>query len=305
MNSAIRDRSADRSTPEQVLKRVDWQVVRRLDGILQGDYRGLFYGSGLDFADLREYQPEDDVRSIDWNVTARMNTPYVRQYIEDREVSAWFLLDLSPSMAFGAREQGKQSVLVDFVAALGHLLSRSGNRVGAIFFNNGTELTIPPVSGRAQILRIIGDLQSREPSTRGAMTDLTPLLQHFSSTVKRRSLVFLVSDFICEPGWSRYLSWLSRRHELVPVRLWDPREVELPNVGYLLVEDSETGEQFYVDTGDRKFRQRFNDAAKLREQDLRDNFKRAGVSHMSLSTEEDLVGAILRFVAIRKRMLNR
>ncbi|HEX5502039.1 MAG TPA: DUF58 domain-containing protein, partial [Thermomicrobiales bacterium] len=117
-------------TPEQILLRLDWQVVRRLDGLLQGDYRGLFYGQGVDFADLREYQPEDDVRRIDWNVTARMDTPYVRQYIEDREIAAWFLLDLSPSMDFGAAESLKRTVLIDFVATLARVLTRRGNRVG-------------------------------------------------------------------------------------------------------------------------------------------------------------------------------
>ena len=124
------------SAPERILRRVDWQVIRRLDGLLQGDYRSLFYGYGVDFADLREYQPEDDIRYIDWNVTARMDTPYIRQYIEDREVTAWFLLDISPSVDFGTLDNPKRTVLVDFVTTIARLLTRHGNRVGAIFYDS-------------------------------------------------------------------------------------------------------------------------------------------------------------------------
>src|SRR6476660_3181752 len=127
------------STPERVLLRLDWKVIRRLDGLLQGDYRTLFYGFGIDFADLREYQPEDDIRYIDWNVTARMDTPYVRQYSEDRDITAWFLLDLSPSVDFGTVESLKRTVLIDFVTTFARLLTRHGNRVGAIFYGNRIE----------------------------------------------------------------------------------------------------------------------------------------------------------------------
>src|SRR5205809_3397200 len=146
------------TTPERVLQRLDWKVIRRLDGLLQGDYRSLFYGYGVDFADLREYQPEDDIRYIDWNVTARMNTPYVRQYVEDREVTAWFLLDLSPSMDFGALQSLKRTVLIDFVTTLARLLTRHGNRVGAMFYGSRVERPIPARSGRIQVLRLVNDL---------------------------------------------------------------------------------------------------------------------------------------------------
>src|SRR4051795_748146 len=144
--------------PERILQRLDWKVIRRLDGVLQGDYRSLFYGYGVDFADLREYQPGDDVRYIDWNVTARMDTPYVRQYVEDREITAWFLLDLSPSMDFGSTNSLKRSVLIDFVATISRLLTRHGNRVGAIFYNSHVDRTIPARGGRIQVLRLINDL---------------------------------------------------------------------------------------------------------------------------------------------------
>lgn len=269
--------------------------------MLQGDYRSLFFGAGLDFADLREYQAEDDIRSIDWNVTARMNAPYVRQYLEDREITAWFLLDLSPSMAFGALDRQKESVMIDFVATLARLLTRNGNRVGAMLYDNRVERTIPPRGGRSQVLRVINDLLKRRPSPAGSMTDLTPLIESAANSISRRSMVFLISDFICTPGWARPMNLLSRRHDLLAIRLWDPREVELPDAGVVLIEDSETGEQLTVDTRDKKLRRRFNEAAQLREAELTQTFKQAGVDHLPLSTKDDLVRAILRFAALRKR----
>ena len=182
-------------TPERILQRLDWHVIRRLDGLLQGDYRTLFFGIGIDFTDLREYQPLDDIRHIDWNVTARMNSPYVRQYVEDREITAWFLLDLSPSMGFGPAERTKQLVLTDFVATLARLLTRNGNRVGAILYNNRIDRTIPPLGGRNQVLRLIRDLLKKTDSPTGATTDLKHLLHAGLNTFKRRSFVFLISDF--------------------------------------------------------------------------------------------------------------
>ncbi len=291
----------DLKSPEEVLQRLDWQVLRRLDGILQGDYRSLFMGGGLDFADLREYQVEDDIRHIDWNVTARTNMTYVRQYMEDREITAWFLLDMSPSMGFGALERHKESVMLDFVAVFARLLTRNGNRVASILFDNRVESTIPPRGGRAQVLRLVNDIQRLQSSPDGAMTDLSKLLDAGFNSIKRRSLIFLISDFICMPGWGEALDRLNRKHELMAVRLWDPREVDLPDVGVVLVEDSETGVQLTVDTSDSGFRRRFNEAANRREAELALTFKRAGVEELTLSTEEDLVLAILRFASLRSQ----
>ena len=278
-------------------------MIRRLDGVLQGDYRSLFRGNGIDLVDLREYQPGDDVRAIDWNVTARMDTPYVREYVEDREITAWFLLDLSPSVDFGtaATERDKRTVLIDFVATLARLLTRRGNRVGAIFYGAEPGRTIPARGGRDQVLRLIDDLLDQPRLTNAPFTDLTPLLAAGQRTIKRRSLVFIVSDFISAPGWERPLNLLNRRHEVVAVRLLDPREIELPDVGPLIMEDAETGEQLYVDTHDAKFRQRFAEAARAREAGLRQAFGHAGVDLLSISTSEDLVRAIVRFAALRQQ----
>ena len=289
------------TTPERILQRLDWQVIRRLDGLLQGDYRSLFYGYGIDFADLREYQPEDDIRYIDWNVTARMDSPYVRKYMEDREITAWFLLDLSPSIDFGGAQAMKRTVLIDFVATFARLLTRHGNRVGAIFYGNRVDLTIPARTGRNHVLRLVNDLLKQPSLPDAPFTNLTPMLLSGLHSIKGRSLVFIVSDFICEPGWERPLALLNHRHEVLAIRLWDPREIELPDIGLVIMEDAETGEQLYVDTHDRSFRARFAAAARQREAELDQTFKHAGMDMLSLSTEEDLVRAIVRFATLRQR----
>jgi uncharacterized protein (DUF58 family) len=289
------------ATPERILQRLDWQVIRRLDGLLQGDYRSLFYGYGVDFADLREYQAEDDIRYIDWNVTARMDVPYVRQYVEDREITAWFLLDLTPSVDFGTVGSDKRLMLVDFVTTFARLLTRHGNRVGAMFYGRGVERTIPARGGKLQVLRLANDLLKQPRLSGLPLTDLAPLLRSALNAVRRRSLIFIVSDFISVPGWEKPLGLLNQHHEVIAIRLWDPREMELPNVGPMIMEDAETGEQLYVDTRDRKFRKAFTDLAAKREQELHSAFQRAGVDVMPLSTGDDLVRAIVRFAMLREQ----
>jgi uncharacterized protein (DUF58 family) len=291
------------ATPERILLRLDWNVIRRLDGLLQGDYRTLFYGFGVDFADLREYQPQDDIRYIDWNVTARMDTPYVRQYVEDREITAWFLLDLSPSVDFGAVEtqNEKRTMLVDFVTVLARLLTRHGNRIGAMMFGDKIQHTVPARGGRMQVLRLINDLLKQPRLSRAPLTNLKVLFEGALNSIKRRSLIFIISDFISEPGWEKPLSLMNQRHEVLAIRLWDPREVELPDLGMVVMEDAETGEQLFVDTHDPKFRKRFFEVAQQREEALKNAFKRAGVDALSLSTDDDLVRAIVRFAKQRKQ----
>lgn len=188
-------------TPEHILQRLDWQVIRRLDGLLHGDYRSLFYGYGTDFADLREYGPGDDIRYIDWNVTARMDTPYVRQYTEERDITAWFLLDVSPSMDFGTVRGMKRAILVDVVATLARLLTRHGNRVGAMLYGSRVERTIPARGGRMHTLRLINDLLKQPPLPRAPFTDLRPLCEAGLHGIRRRALIFVISDFISAPGW--------------------------------------------------------------------------------------------------------
>ena len=291
------------ATPEKILLRLDWNVIRPLDGLLQGDYRSLFYGFGVDFADLREYQPEDDIRYIDWNVTARMNTPYVRQYLEDREITAWFLLDMSPSVDFGAvgTPLEKRTMLVDFVTVLARLMTRHGNRVGAMMFGSRIQHTVLARGGKVQVLRLINDMLKQPRLDHVPRTNLKPFFEGALHAIKRRSLIFVISDFLSEPGWERSLNMLGQKHEVVAIRLIDPREMELPDVGMIVMEDAETGEQMFVDTHDAKFRKRFYDAVQKREDELALSFKHAGVDVMPLSTEDDLIKAILRFAKRRQQ----
>lgn len=288
------------TAPERIVHRLDWTVVRRLDGLIHGDYRTRLYGSGLELADLREYEPGDDVRRIDWNVTARTATPYVRQLVAERELTAWLLLDRSMSMTFGAADRTKGAVMLEFTAVMARLLTRNGNRVGAVLYDNTVEEVLPPRSGRNQVLRITHALL-REPRNPGTATELAGLLREAFDTIRRRSLVFVVSDFISEPGWERDLALLARRHEVVAVRLVDPRELDLPDAGLLVLEDAETGAQMFVDTSDPGFRRRFKAAAAAREERLAVAARRAGVDLYPLRTDEDLVRALVRMVETHRR----
>ena len=291
-------------TPEQLLSRLEWQVIRRLDGMLQGDYRTLFRGVGTDFRDLREYEPGDDIRHIDWNVTARMDAPFVREYSEDRELTAWLLLDRSPSMAFGPVERPKEIVLRELATIFARVLMRGGNRVGAILFDNEIESMLAPRSSRNQVLALARNL-SRPPGSHGTLTDLNGLLEHALGAIRRRSLVVLLSDFITAPGWERPLLQLTERHEVVAVRLLDRREYELPDAGVIVVEDAESGEQLTVDSSDAEFRHRLREAGEHREAELRAATLRAGVDIHEVSTEDDLVPAIVRIVESRRRRRRR
>ncbi len=288
-------------TAEPVLRRLEWTVLRRLDGLLHGDYRTLIRGFGIDLAELREYQYHDDVRHIDWNVTARLQTPYVRQFQEDREVSAWFLLDLSPSLDFGSGAVAKRAVAIDFVAVLARLFTRHGNRVGALFYGDRMDTVIAARSGRRHVLHLLQRMMSRPAPAAATATDLGAFLKSAYAVIPRRSLVFVVSDFVSTPGFARALAQLARRHETLAVRLYDPLESELPDLGLLTMQDAESGEQILVDTHDIGFRRRFAAAAEWRDAELRSAFVQAGVDALELSTEDDLVSALMRFADLRKQ----
>ena len=307
----------------QLLKRLEWTVLRRLDGLLQGDYRTLLRGTGMDLADLREYQFHDDVRHIDWNVTARLQQPHVRVFTEDREMTAWFLVDMSPSMNFGSQAQRKRDVAVQFVSVLARLLTGRGNRVGSLLFGacngDGTvqNTVLPARSGRQQVLQMMHAMQamaSRQAkplhlTTKSGKapiknpTRLRELLLSAGNVVRRRSTIFVVSDFITEAGWEPALGQLVHRHEVTAVRLLDPLELALPDLGMVAMRDLETGEQLMVDTHDKGFRQRFARIAAERETALYQSLGLAGADTLELSTDDDLVNALMRFTDLRKRRM--
>lgn len=293
-------------TPERLLRQLEWRVIRRLDGRLQGNYRTLFRGAGIDLADLRAYEPGDDVRHIDWSVTARTDAVHVRTFHEDRELTAWLLLDCSPSMSFGADARPKALVLTEIATTIARLLTRGGNRVGAILYSSiESGRTIPPRTGRTHVLRLLRELlRPMATATAGpdlAGTDLTGLMTRAARTIRRRSLVIVISDFISAPGWERHLAMLGKRHDVVAIRLFDPSESELPDTGILVVEDVETGELLTVDTSDPQFRARYVELRDERDAELRASADRAGVELHPVSTADDLVDAIVAIVESRKR----
>ncbi|HZM82276.1 MAG TPA: DUF58 domain-containing protein [Candidatus Limnocylindrales bacterium] len=286
---------------DRLLNRLEWQVIRRLDGRLQGAYHTVWHGMGIDFTDLREYLPEDDVRHIDWNVTARMDETYVRQYTEERELTAWLVLDRSASMR-GSTESGKDSVLRDLALCLARILSQNGNRVGAVLFDNAKQQVIPPRTGRNQALLLAHELTKPSASDgAGATTDLAAMLRLAATVSRRRSLVFVLSDFIGEPGWDRPLAMLSHRHEVVTVRIVDPVELDLPDMGLIFVQDAETGEQLLVDTSDPLLRRRLGIQVESRETAVAEAMRQAGVVAHRITTDEDLVEALVNMVRQSRR----
>jgi uncharacterized protein (DUF58 family) len=287
-------------TPEAILRRLDLKIARRLEGLLQGDHRTTFRGQGLDLADLREYQYYDDVRHMDWNVTARLQIPHVREFQEDREITAWFLLDMSPSIDFQSVSVSKRAVLAEFTTLMCRFLAGKGNRAGALLFSGGVERMVPAKGGRRQFLSLLDALTRYRNPKKSQATDLKRVLTDAAKMIRRRSLIFIVSDFISAPGWEKPLSQLSSRHDVIAVRLTDPLEMHLPDLGLLTFQDAENGDQLFVDTHDKGFRARFAAMAEAREEELLTAFQGAGVDALELSTEDDIADAVLRFADMRR-----
>ena len=307
--------SADASS-EALLRRLEWTVIRRLDGLLQGEHRTLMRGAGFDLADLREYQHHDDVRHIDWNVTARLQVPHVRQFTEDRELSAWFLLDRSASMAFGSGAVRKLDLATAFTAALARLFTRHGNRVGAVLYGRAVEAVLQPGASRRHVLNLLQRLQaplapaatatdSPKAPAPAEGTALAELLHRAAGLLKRRSLVFVVSDFLSQPGWQAPLARLAQRHDVLALRVMDPAEQDLPALGLVTVQDAETGEQLFLDTNDPALRARHAALAAAQDQALLQAFGEAGCDVLEVATDEDLLQALLRCADLRRQRARR
>jgi uncharacterized protein (DUF58 family) len=289
-------------TPDALLKRLEWTVARPLDGLLHGDHRALWRGVGLDLADLREYQPHDDVRHIDWNVTARLNAPHVRQYMEDRDLSLWLIMDLSNSMHCGGPHRSKWQLAIEFAGVLARLCTRHGNRVGALLYGNEVDAIIPARSGRIHVLQLLQRMIDRpapRPSSKG--TQLRDLLETAARTIKRRSCLLVVSDFISEGDWPGALSRLSMKHDVTAIRLTSDSDTEIPALGWITVNDGETGEQYTLDTDDPILLQRYAAACAEHENRLQQTLCSTGVDTLELSTESSLLEELLRFADLRRR----
>jgi uncharacterized protein (DUF58 family) len=291
-----------RTATERLLLRLEWRVLRRLEGRVAGGYRTAHRGAGTDLAGLRAYTDGDDARHIDWNVTARLNEPQLRVFNEDRELTVWLVLDRSASMTVGAAGRGKHDVLSELAVVLARMFSRGGSKVGALLYDNGTVRTVPPGSGRRHVLHIAAELSRASPGKphRGT-TDLAAMLDAVGKLARRRSLIIVISDFIGDGEWERSLLRLGPRHEVVALRVVDAADDELPDAGLVVVEDAETGEQLVVDSGDPLLRGRLRAAVETRDASLAAGMRRAGVPVHRIDTTADLATALIEVVASTKR----
>jgi uncharacterized protein (DUF58 family) len=297
--------------PEQVLRRLELVVTRRLDGLLQGDHLGLLPGPGSEFAEAREYRPaEDDVRRMDWNVTARTTVPHVRDLVADHELETWVLIDASASMDFGTARAEKRDLAVATVATVGFLTARAGNRIGALVCGEDGVQPIPARTGRAHLLTVLQTLltRPRAASPASGAVALADAVEVMHRTMRRRGLAVVVSDFLDgleehrDPHWERPLRRLATRQQVLAVEVLDPRELELPDVGLLTVVDPESGRTREVPTASRRLRQRYAAAAARQRAAVAATLRRSGAVHLQLRTDRDWVRDVVRHVLVQRRV---
>jgi uncharacterized protein (DUF58 family) len=280
------------------VRRIHIRTRRLVDGVLAGEYHSVFKGRGMEFAEVREYVPGDDVRTIDWNVTARMGQPFVKQYVEERELTVMLLVDLSASGQFGSGTRFKSEIATELCAVLALSAIRNNDTVGLILFTDRIERFIPPRKGRNRALRVIREMLVFEPQ--GRRTDLGHALEYLHKVCRRRSVTFLISDFLAS-GYERQLRLVHKRHDLIPICIADPRESELPNVGLITLRDLETGDYALIDTGSAAVRRAYRErraAAALVRQRL---FRSLGVDVIDVTTRESYIHPLMRFFRLREK----
>jgi uncharacterized protein (DUF58 family) len=288
--------------PEALLRALDVSIARRMEGLLAGDFRSNLLGTGSELAMIRPYAPGDDVRRIDWNVTARTSEPHVRVDLAERVLVTWLVLDTSPSMQFGTADRRKADVAEGVAIALGHLATRRGNRLGIATFGSAEELSLPPRQGRAGLVGLLSALHERpQNGTPTSPASLAEAIARTGALARQRSLVTVVSDFRGPQDWRRPLLELAGRHDVIAVEIRDPREQELSNVGLLWLVDPETGRQLRVDTRSRRLRERFAAAATAERSQVRQIFTSVGARHVVLSTEGDWLRNLVVFLRRRRR----
>ncbi|MDQ6736546.1 MAG: DUF58 domain-containing protein [Gemmatimonadota bacterium] len=288
-----------RISPEilKQVKRVELKTRGLVDSLFSGEYRSVFKGQGMEFAEVREYTPGDEVRAIDWNVTARMNKPFVKRYVEERELTIVLALDISGSERFGSVLRFKSDMMTEFAAVIALAAVRNNDRVGLIFFTDRIEHVVPPRKGKRHVLRIVRDLLAFEP--KGTRTDLRPALEFMQRTLRQHTVIFLVSDFQDE-GYEHALKVLGRRHDVVAVTLNDPAEQSLPNVGLARMRDPETMQFLEVDTTDRRVRAAYADHISAELAARKRILRRAGVDEVELTTDGTVIEPLLRFFRTRE-----
>jgi uncharacterized protein (DUF58 family) len=294
---------------QAALRHLELTITRRLDGLLHGDHEGLVPGSGSEPGESRVYQPGDDVRRIDWNLTARTTIPHVRETIADRELETWVVVDQSPSLDFGTAVCEKRDLALAATAAVGFLTARAGNRLGAVLVRPSGLITVPPRSGRNAVMALLQRVATAprwstpaKARAGGAAFDLNAGLRLVGPLASRRGLVVVISDFLDPPGWGRRLRTIRVRHEVLAVEVLDRRELELPPVGLLTLVDPETGRRIEVQTARNRVRERYAAAANGQRVEIARELRSAAVPHLTLRTDRDWLLDIVRFVALRRRM---
>jgi len=289
--------------PKELIKKIRYIQIytsKAVNDVLAGEYHSVFKGQGMEFDEVRAYQPGDDIRTIDWNVTARTGHPYVKRYVEEREITVFFLVDLSASGSFGSREKIKNEIAAEFCALLAFSAIKNNDKVGLIVFTDNIELFIPPAKGTSHVLRLIRELLYFEGGKKqqSTGTDIAQALDYLGRVLHKRGVVFLVSDFI-DHNFEKPLGVLARRHDLIAVTVSDPRELALPEIGLLEIEDAENGATILVDTGSREVRNRYETLAREKNEKLSRLFRSTGVDHIQLFTDRDYVLDLVKF--FRKR----
>ena len=290
--------------PEDVLRRLELAVTHRLDGLLQGDYRGLVAGHGSESGETRRYVAGDDVRRIDWNVTARMQQPHIRETIADRELETWLLVDLSPSLDFGTALCTKRDLAVAAAGAVAFLAGRSGNRVGLHLVTGEGVATVPARSGQLHVRALMHRLLTAPRRDGGGPEQLASGMARLAGPSSRRGLAVAISDFLGDQAWEPALRMVASRHESLAIEVLDPRELDLPDVGLLAVVDPETGATRRVRTGDAGLRRRYAEAARAQRADVAAGLRRARADHLVLRTDRDWLLDLVRFVALRRRRID-
>jgi len=294
-----------RQTPAEILKKIRALEIKT-KGLVQsafaGDYHSVFKGRGMNFEDVREYQPGDEIRAIDWNVTARLGNAFVKKFTEERELTVMLVVDVSASGNFGSVSQSKRELAAEVACLLAFSAIRNNDKVGLVLFSDQVELFIPPKKGRSHTLRVIREILFFEPQGRGTAPSLA--LDYLNHVVTRRSVVFFISDFMAE-DFSRALTITSRRHDFIAIRIDDEREQVLPDVGIITLEDAETGEQIEINTGDRRTRTRFNEAAQAQRAEVTHTLRRNNIDDISLRTGDDYLPALRAFFKQRELRMGR
>jgi uncharacterized protein (DUF58 family) len=292
--------------PEEIFKKVRQIHIRTshvVNDILAGQYESVFKGQGIEFEEVREYQPGDDVRTIDWNVTARTGRPFVKKFVEERELTVMLIVDLSGSLSFGTHTRSKAELAAELCAVIAFSAITNNDKVGLIIFTDRIEKFIPPKKGRRHVLRVIRDVLSFTPEGHG--TDIAVALEYLNKVTTRRTVSFLVSDFFEQPGgdYEQALRIASKRHDVIAVTIADPREWELPKLGIMEFQDAETGEIVLIDTASTRARAEFRRLAEERIQQRAGLFRSAGIDAISVQTGEPYVSELLKFFRMRERRL--